>query len=266
LLFSTLTAALFSSAALVPASSFAQSASILNLSDTDFTDFSKEFSGNFMHHSVQGAAPLGNIFGFEVGLVGGQQASPILDRLSKSAGGSGISNIYHAGLLGVVSIPLGITGEVMLLPKTKASDSEFNMTSLALKLSLNTELLKVIPFNLALRGVHSSSKFTFDQTIPSYGSASVEDQVDVSGLQILASPSLPVIEPYAGFGVLNSKNSLSSSVGSVFADGSSSKSNTNSSTQVILGITANLLFLHVGAEYSNAFGASTYTGKLAFGF
>ncbi len=244
----------------------AASASVQNLSDADFADLSKEFSANFMHHSVQGAAPLGSVFGFELGLVGGQQASPVLDRLSKNSGGSGVSNLYHAGLLGVVSIPLGITGEVMMVPKTTASDAEFSMTSLALKLSLNTELLKVIPFNLALRGLSSNSKFSFTQTIPSVGSASVDDEVKMTGLQILASPSLPIVEPYAGIGFLSAKNTLGSSQGSVFADGATSKDQTNSGTQVLLGVTANLLFFHLGAEYSNAFGASAYTAKLAFGF
>lgn len=251
---------------LTPAFSWADSASILNLSDADFGDLSKELSGNFMHHSVQGASSLGSVFGFEVGLVGGQQGSPVLDRLSKNSGGSGISNVYHAGLLGVVSVPFGVTGEIMLLPKTKASDAEFSMTSLGLKLSLNTELLKVLPFNMALRGIHSTSKFSFTQTIPTYGSATVENEVQVSGLQILASPSLPVVEPYVGVGFLNGKNTLGSSLGSVFADNSSSKSSTNSSTQILAGVTANLLLLHLGLEYSNAFGASSYTAKLAFGF
>jgi len=253
-------------ATFAPSFAFAQSASIVNLSDADFSDLSKEFSGNFMHHSVQGAAPLGNIFGFEVGLVGGQQGSPVLDRISKSAGGSGVSNMYHAGLLGVVSVPLGITGEIMMIPKTTSNDAEISMTSVALKLSLNTELLKVIPFNLALRGLHSTSKFSFTQTIPSVGSATVDDEVQTTGLQILASPSLPIVEPYAGIGFLSSKNKLGSSQGSVFADGSTSKDKTNSATQILLGVTANLLFFHVGAEYSNAFGASAYTAKLAFGF
>ncbi len=257
---------LVSALALLPQSSFAQSASILNLSNADFTDLSKEFSGNFMHHSVQGAAPLGNIFGFELGLVAGQQDSPILDRISKANGGSGVSKLYHAGILGVVSVPLGITGEVMMIPKTSSNDIDLEMTSLALKLSLNTELLKVIPFNLALRGFSSNSKLTFTQTIPSFGSASVENKTTVTGLQLLASPSLPLVEPYAGIGVLSGKNSLGSSAGSIFADGSTSKDETASSTQILAGVNANLLFFHLGLEYSNAFGTSAYTAKLAFGF
>ncbi|MEZ0390824.1 MAG: DUF6588 family protein [Pseudobdellovibrionaceae bacterium] len=251
---------------LAPTLAFAQAVSFLDITDSEFEDITKEFSGNFMHHSVQGASPLGDIFGFEIGLVGGQQGTPKIDTLAKRAGGSGISNLYHAGLLGAVSIPFGITGEVVLLPKMSASEAELSMTSLALKLSLNTELLKVIPFNLAFRGFQTNSKFSFKQAIAGYGDAAVEDKSTVTGFQLMASPKLPIVEPYAGVGILNAENELSSSVGSVFADGSSSKEKSLSATQMLLGINVNLLFFRLGAEYSSAFGANSITGKLAFGF
>lgn len=249
----------------IPLSGWSQSASFSAVTDSEFEDISKEFSGNFMHHSVQGAAPLGDIFGFEVGLVGGQQGSPSIDTLSKRSGGSGLSNLYHAGILGVVSVPLGITGELMVLPRLSTNDAEASMTSLGLKLSLNSHLLQIIPFNLALRGIHTTSKFSFNQTISGV-TATVEDESVVSGFQVLASPSLPLVEPYAGIGFLSGKNRLGSNIGSVFSDGSASKEKNLSSTQLLLGVTANLLFFHVGAEYSSAFGANSITGKLAFGF
>lgn len=253
---------------LFPAVLLAQSASITNLTDAEFEDLSKEFSSNFMHHSVQGAAPLGDVFGFELGLVGGQSPASTLDRLSKRAGGSGVPNLYHAGILGAVSVPFGITGEIMMLPKLSSNDAELSMTSLGLKLSLNSHLLKVLPFNLALRGVHTTSKFSFKQTFSGV-SATVEDEATVSGLQILASPSLPIVEPYAGVGFLNAKNKLGSTIGStanLFADSAESKEKTLSSTQLLLGVNANLLFFRAGAEYSSAFGNNSLTAKLAFGF
>ena len=43
-------ASVLMSAVLVPSLAHADSTSILNLSDSDFTDLSKEFSVNFMHH------------------------------------------------------------------------------------------------------------------------------------------------------------------------------------------------------------------------
>lgn len=251
-----------------PALAFADALNFTNIDAADLDNIAKEMSGNFMHHSVQGAAPLGNVFGFEVGLIGGPEKSPNIDEIVKRSGGSGLSSLYHAGILGVVSVPFGITGELMVTPKLSSQDANFQMTSAALKLSLNTELLKVLPFNLALRGFTSTAKFSFKQTTGG-NDISVEDEAKVSGLQILASPRLPMIEPYAGVGFLNGKNSLSATGGSIFAPGytaSNSSDTAVSSTQLILGLTANLLIFHVGAEYSNAFGASTYTGKLTFGF
>jgi hypothetical protein len=252
----------------LPALASADTFNFTNLTASDFEDISKELSSDFTHHSVQGAAPLGSILGFEVGLIGGQESSPHIDEIVTRNGGSGMSKIYHGGLLGVISVPFGITGELVYLPKMTASGAEGQMTSAALKLSLNTELLKVIPFNLALRGVMSNSKLNFTQT-NSGADIKVENENKVTGIQLLASPSLPVIEPYAGIGLLTGTNTLTATGGSIFAPGfttSQSAENTVRSTQVLLGVTANLLFFHVGAEYSNAFGASTYTGKLAFGF
>jgi hypothetical protein len=239
-----------------------------SLTEAEFTDISKEMAGNFMHHSVQGAAPLGDIFGFEVGIVGGQQSAPKLGAAIERSGGSGFSNLYHAGILGVVSVPFGITGEVMIMPKTSASDADFQLTSLALKLSLNSLIPAVLPVNFALRCVQSTSKFSFKQSSGGVDS-SIENETKVSGLQLLIAPSIPIVEPYAGIGYLTGKNTLSASAGSIFDPSYStgqSMDHSESATQFILGVTANLLVFHVGAEYSNAFGASTYTGKLAFGF
>lgn len=252
----------------LPTFAFADSLSFTNLTQTDFENISKEMAGNFTHHSVQGAAPLGHIFGFELGLIGGQEGSPKIDDIVKRSGGSGLSNLYHAGLLGVVSVPFGITGEVVVMPKLSSNNADLQMTSLALKLSLNSSLLTVLPFNLALRGIASSAKFSFQQDNGGTN-IKVENETKVSGLQILASPSLPVVEPYAGVGFLSGKNTLSATGGTIFDPSftaSQSSENTVNSTQVILGVTANLLAFHVGAEYSSAFGANSITGKLAFGF
>lgn len=238
-----------------------------SLSEQEFEDISKEFSGNFMHHSVQGAGTLGNIFGFELGLVAGQQTSPKINDIVKRSGGSDFSNLYHAGFLGAVSVPFGITGELLILPKISSGEADFQSMSAAVKLTMSENLL-VIPFNLALRGFYSTSTFGFNQDSGG-NSVSVENKTKVTGLQILVSPKLPLLEPYAGIGYVSSKNTLSANGAGLFAPGyttSQSMEKSPSSTQILLGVTGNLLLFHIGAEYSNAFGASTYTGKLAFGF
>ena len=45
---------------------FAQNLSFQNLSDEDFKKVVKDLSANFMHTSVSGASPLGDVFGFEL--------------------------------------------------------------------------------------------------------------------------------------------------------------------------------------------------------
>ena len=260
--------ALLASLLCVPTLCWAQSLSFTNVTEDDLQNISKEMSGNFMHHSVQGAAPLGKVFGFELGLVGGQQPSPKINDIVKRSGGSGLSNLYHAGILGAVSVPFGFTGEVMMIPKLSSNDADFQMTSLALKINLNSALWTFLPFNLALRGITSDAKFSFRQTSGAT-SINVENQTKVSGLQILVSPMLPLIEPYAGVGLLSGKNTLNATGGAIFDPAyttSTSSDKTNSTTQTIMGINANLLLFRLGAEYSNAFGNNSVTAKLGFGF
>lgn len=255
-------------ALLFPMGAFAAPAFNL-LTEAEFKDISKEMSGNFMHHSVQGAAPLGDIFGFEVGLLGGSEKAPALQSaIERSGGGSDFSSLYHGGILGVVSVPFGITGEVIVMPKMSSNEASLQMTSLGLKLSLNSLIPTLLPVNLALRGVHTTSQFSFKQSSGGIDSE-VKNKTTVSGVQLLVAPSLPIVEPYAGVGYLNGKNSLSATAGTLFDPSytaNQSMEHSESATQILLGVQANLLFFRLGAEYSNAFGASTYTGKVAFGF
>lgn len=246
--------------------SWAASPSLPTLSDADFEKVSKEFAGNFTHASVLGAATLGDIFGFELGLTAGQTTTPDLDAQVKKNSSDGMPNLYHAGLLFAVSVPLGFTGEVVWVPSTSGGGTTYEERSMALKLTLNQELLAVIPFNLALRVFSSDASLEFKQNTAGID-GTVQNKTTVTGFQILASPALPLFEPYVGIGFLQGKNSLGvSGAGSLYADLSSSKEASMSSTQLLAGINANLLFLRLGLEYSKAFDANKYTAKLAFGF
>lgn len=239
-----------------------------NLSESEFEDLSKEISGNLMHHSVQGAGTLGSIFGFEVGLVGGQTSSPTFDKVSKDSGGDDIPNLYHVGVLGVLTVPLGFTGEIIILPKTTAGPVTLQMTSAAIKYTMSEELL-VLPFNLGLRAFMSSSNLSFTQTDVTIGTATIENKNTVTGFQILASPKLPIAEPYAGIGFLSAKNELSTNGTPIFDPSvtlSQSRDVNLTTTQLLLGVTANLAIVRLGAEYSSAFGNNSITAKLAFGF
>jgi len=244
--------------------------SFTNITSDDFTAIAKEASSNFTHSSMIGASKLGDIFGFQVGLVGSQTGAPNTNTIVKRNGGSAeFPNLYNAGLMGAVGIPFGISGEVSMIPKISASGADLSATSLALKWNIN-DVIPVLPINLALRAFSSTAKFSFAQTISAM-TATVENKTNVTGLQILVSPMIPMIEPYAGVVYLNGSNELSvtGTTGTVFDTSfstSQSEKKSVSGTQMLLGVEATLLALKLGAEYSQAFGASRIGIKFGFGF
>lgn len=243
--------------------------SFTSITETDFENITKEMSANFTHNSLMGASKLGTIFGFQVGLVGAQTASPKSDEIAKRTSGSDLANLYNMGLMAAVGIPFGVSAEAVIIPKMTSSDASINATSLGLKINMN-ELIPVLPINLAFRGIYSTAKFSFSQTISS-STASVENSTTVSGLQMLLSPMIPIVEPYVGIGALSGKNELSvtGTTGTVFDSSftsSQSSSKTVSTVQYLAGVEVNLLVLKLGAEYSQQFGTSRTGIKLSFGF
>ena len=185
------TSLVFSVLCLLGSSAFAAT-SFTNVTQDDYNNITKEFSANFTHSSVTGASTLGKIFGIELALVGGSTASPNISSIVQRSGGSSISNLIHGGVLIGASVPFGISGELVTIPKMSSSDASFQLSSLAVKWTMD-EVFTVLPFNLALRGLYSTSKFSFSQTISGLDST-VSNDNKVTGLQLLASPKLPFLE------------------------------------------------------------------------
>ena len=95
-----------------------------NLSQQDVDDISEEFSANFVHSTVSGASTMGSIFGFEVGIVGRvSDASKIGALVKEQDANSDVSSLYDAGLMAQVSIPFGITAEMVYLPEWTQCES-----------------------------------------------------------------------------------------------------------------------------------------------
>ncbi|MFZ4403936.1 MAG: DUF6588 family protein [Pseudobdellovibrionaceae bacterium] len=239
-----------------------------SITSAQFDDISKELSANFTHASVQGPASLGNIFGFQLDLVGGLTQTPNIDTIVKTANSSSsFSQAPHGGIGATVSIPIGITAEVVFIPKTTMSDVSFQTTSFGLKLSMN-QLIPVLPVNLSLRGIYSSSTFDFSQTVNSV-KTDVSDKNSVTGIQLLLGPKVPIIEPYIGVGALSATNELTYTGSTIFSSAfttSSSAISKPSSTQLLAGLAFNVALVNFGLEYSSLFGASKYTAKFGFGF
>ncbi|MBX7231153.1 MAG: hypothetical protein K1X29_03605 [Bdellovibrionales bacterium] len=244
----------------------ASSLAFQNLSDGDVKELVNEFSANFTHTSVSGASPLGSLLGVELGLIGGRTRSPQMDSLAKSADPSVDANpIYHGGILGVVSVPFGLTLEASLLPKFSTSSFDVRNLGLAIKWSLTSSVIE-LPVSLAIKLHHMGTKLHFSQTVSSVQSTvDVEDKVN--GALLLVSKDFVVVEPYLGFGVLKAKGDFDvSGTTTFFSSGVTSKSAEQSSAQFLLGVEAHLLVLKLGLEVARQFGTTSATGKVSFYF
>ena len=130
-----------------------------------------DLSANFIHTSVSGASALGRLWGFEVGLVGGQTQTPNINRLVKTADPNSDSpHLPMAELLGVLTVPAGITAEIGLVPKVGSSEFRFNSLSLSAKWTINEVI--ALPLSVAVKG-HLTTL-----------SMDSEDVIDVSGTNI----------------------------------------------------------------------------------
>lgn len=239
-----------------------------NITSEDFDKITEDMSANFTHSSILGASKMGTVFGFQVGLVAAQTSTPRTNEIVQRNAGAELKSLYNAGLMAAVGIPMGIAFEAVMFPEVKSSGGQLSSTSLAIKYNIN-EVIPILPINVALRGVYTNSKFSFDQTVASVTS-SVSNKNSVTGLQLLISPMLPMVEPYVGVGLLNGSNELSvSGTTSVFDAAFSTaqtESRSKSTTQILAGVDVSLLLIKFGVEYSQAFGTSRYAAKLAFGF
>ena len=239
-----------------------------NISESDFENITKEMSANFTHSSLLGASKMGTIFGFQVGLTAAQTSTPNTNEIVKRNAGSELPSLYNVGLMGAVGIPFGIAFEAVIIPKLTTSGASLSATSMALKYNIN-EVIPVLPLNLALRGFYSDASFAFSQTVSTVN-VDVTNKTKVTGVQLLLSPMIPLVEPYVGIGLLSGSNELGvTGSNPIFAPGystSQTETKTVSGTQLLAGVDVNLLLIKIGAEYSQAFGASRVGFKLGIGF
>lgn len=250
---------------MLSATAQAANLTLKNLSDSDVDKVVGDFSANIMHTSVSGAGTLGHIFGFEVGVLGGVGTIPhIEDLVHEQVPSAKADKMAHGGVLGVLSVPLGITAEVSLLPKIGSESFKAAVTSVAAKWT-PTELFLDWPFSLAVKGSQTIATLDFKQDINgTMTTYKLKDSVTV--IQALVSKSFIIVEPYAGFGLVSASGDLDASGdANVFDTGVNGKGK-KAGTMFSAGAELKLLILKLGLEYSSALGASRYTGKLSFYF
>lgn len=239
-----------------------------NIDSNDMTEITKGMGANFTHNSIMGASPMGTLFGFQVGLTAARTSTPKLDDIAKQNGGE-LPALYNAGLMGALGVPFGISVEAVLIPKTSAGDLDVQSTSLGVKWNIN-EVIPVLPVNVAVRGFYSSSELSFEQTVAAQN-ATISNETTVTGVQLLVSPMLPVIEPYIGIGYVKADNELgvTGTPGTIFDPSfttAQSASKEESDTQMFVGVEASLAVIKIGAEYSRAFDTNRIGVKFSLGF
>ena len=234
-----------------------------NISDDDLKQIVRDFSAVVNHTSVSPASSLGRIFGFEIGLVGGMTKTPEVDRISKDVDpNSSLSSLPHGGLLGRLTMPLGFSGEIVLLPSFKSDDIDVRNNSIAGMWTFSD--LYSMPVDAAVKLSVTKSDFSFTQDFPVAGTK-VEYDSAVTMLSGWVSRSFILVEPYAGFGLVRASAEVSST-DSIFTGSSLNQKASETGTMFALGANLNLIVFKAGLELSRVFGNDKYTGKISFYF
>lgn len=252
---------------MIGASSWAQTIPLNNLESGEFKDVVRDFSAVLHHSSVSGAGTLGTIFGFEVGLVGGITKTPGVNSVVKTVDPDAeASQIPHGELLGVLTVPAGVTVEAGFIPKVGGDDFKFGSFSAAVKWTPTELFFADLPFSLAVKGQFTSAKLEFKADV---GGVPVPVDYTYDSTQTaftaLISKNFMILEPYFGIGMVSGKGELSAST-AVFTSGEFSSSESVSSMHWMVGTEVKLLVFKLGVEYANLFDTHRYTGKLAFYF
>jgi hypothetical protein len=238
-----------------------------NLDQGAFKKVIGNFSANFNHTSVSGAESLGTIFGFEVGLVGGVTNSPDLQSLAIAADSSAKADrLPHGEILGVLTVPAGLTVEAGWLPKVGSRDFQYRTFSAALKWT-PTDTLLDWPFNFALKGHVTATSLKFNAAVAGTPTDFDYDG-SILGLTALVSENFGIVEPYFGLGVLRAKGTLDAGSSAAFDHGYATASATEkiSSGELLLGAEVKLIVVKLGFEYARLFDAGQYNAKLSFYF
>ena len=226
-----------------------------------------DMSANFLHTSVSGASSLGHIWGFEIGVVGGKTASPHLNDVvhTEADPNADAGTLYTGELLGVVSVPFGITGEIGLVPSVGSSDFKFNALDIGAKWTITELFLSDLPFSLAVKGTYSSYDLSFSGT-QSGVNVDYKYKGTETALMGQISKNFAIIEPYVSVGVVNGKGNLTGNGSSGLFQAGVSGDASRSSVMWNVGAELKLIVFKLGAEYTNLFNTNRVTGKLSFYF
>lgn len=190
--------------------------------------------------------------------------------LISSIANTGNSLIPFADLQFGVSGPLGLGLEFSYLPSYSFSGTTFGSFGVAARWTMTQTILKMLPFDAALRFIYSNANLTYSQVLSganivvNYGTA-------ITGSTLMISKKLLIFEPYISYGLMSHSSTLTgtgtvSLFGTGFPIGTSSTTGSGISGWFQAGIEIKLVILTLGAQYDNAWGSDTYSGKVGFKF
>ncbi|MBL7665072.1 MAG: hypothetical protein JNM93_08055 [Bacteriovoracaceae bacterium] len=224
-----------------------------SLSASDLKKVLTDFNGNMTPTTVTGSSSA-KIFGFQVGLVASTIDSPNIKTLD-----SNVDKIANASIYANLALPLGIGFEALYTP-LKLDDMEYNYKSILAYYSGGMGFL-----NYKVKGFVTTASMEY--TDPTSGA--VEYESKNYGANLVFGLPLIVIEPYAGVGYVSGDSKLNAAV-SLF-DGAVTQAMGASGVDeddvyVMAGLEANLLFIKLGAEYSNPYGNDRIAARVSLGF
>lgn len=246
----------------------AQDVGFQNVNEDDFKKIVNDFSANSLHTSISGAGTLGDLFGFELGLVAGLTNTPEIDKLAKEANsGAKADKVPHAELLGMVTVPLGFTLEAGFIPSVGSDEFKYQVMSFAAKWT-PTGVFIDLPVDLAIKLQTTKSEFEFESVVSSVNTKYKFDNT-VMGLTAFVSKDFIVAAPYFGIGYVSGEGELTASGTPVFDPSYTtafSASEKATSTLLLVGSEFKLLVLKLGVEYARLFDTDRYSAKLSFFF
>lgn len=265
-------------AAMMPMQGLAATPTLNDITAADYDKIVRELSANFAYSSLTPASSLGGLWGFEFGVVAGITKTPeILALVKRSSPNFKEDKFPHAAALLRIGAPLGLTGELMILPEMTVSDLKLSQYSGAAMWTITDVILEDFPVHVAIKGYYSKTSLSFAQRInnSSTGNQPVNANITfddtIYGGQLLVSRKFLVFEPYVGLGYAKASGDLKVSAAtapgaSIFLSGASSLSADPNSAQLLAGLDIRLAFFSLGGEYQRAFGTSSVTGRLSFRF
>lgn len=258
-----------------PLAGFADTPVFEDISKSDLETITKEFSSNFSFTSVSPASSLGEVFGLEIGIIGGASKVPGIEGIVRKAEPAAqVDYVPHGTILIAASFPMGLGLELNYLPSIDQSELKFENKAFAVRWSLTSGFIKKSSFDFALKVHMAESKLGFTQLVsnPVPTQTEVEFSSTTYGVMGLLSKEFLFFEPYLGMGWITVDGGLrvEASDGSGFFDPSFTIGNSaklkDSGIQYFGGFNLNLFILRIGIEAGKIFDTTKYAAKMSVAF